>query len=95
MSTKICPLSGECMEHRCAWFTRVAGQHPQTGEAIDTEACAVSLLPMLLIENARHARAAVAAHSEGNELNKQALRSAALGGATQELQRMIGVNREH
>jgi len=95
MSTKICPLSGECIEHRCAWFTRVAGQHPQTGEVIDTEACAVALLPMLLIENARASRQAVTELSQGNELNKQALRSAALGGATRELQTMIGVDREH
>lgn len=95
MSTKICPLSGECMEHRCAWYTHVIGEHPQTGEALDKHACAVSLLPMLLIENARHSRASLAALSEGNELNKQALRSAALGGATEELTRMIGVDREH
>lgn len=95
MSGKICPLAGECIEHKCAWFTRIVGEHPQTGEAIDKEACAIAMLPMLLIENARHARAAVAAHSEGNELNKQALRSAAMGGPTQELQRMIGVSNEH
>lgn len=95
MSDKICPLAGECIEHRCAWFTHVAGTHPQTGEAIDTEACAVALLPMLLIENARAGRQAVTELSKGNELNKQALRSAALGGATRELQTMIGVDREH
>lgn len=95
MSTKICPLSGECMEHRCAWYTHVMGTHPQTGETIDTESCAVALLPMLLIEAARASRQAVTELSQGNELNKQALRSAALGGATRELQTMIGVDREH
>jgi hypothetical protein len=95
MSGKICPLAGECIEHKCAWFTHVLGEHPQTGETIDKHACAVSLLPMLLIENAKHARAGLAALSEGNELNKQALRSAALGGATPELTRMIGVTNEH
>lgn len=95
MSSKICPLAGECIEHKCAWFARITGQHPQTGEIIEKEACSIALLPMLLIENAKHAREAVAAHSEGNELNKQALRSAAMGGATPELQRMIGVSNEH
>jgi hypothetical protein len=95
MSGKICPLAGECIEHKCAWFTHVIGEHPQTGEAIDKHACAIALMPMLLIENAKHARAGLAALSEGNELNKQALRSAALGGATPELTRMIGVTNEH
>lgn len=95
MSTKTCPLSGECMEHRCAWFTHVMGTHPQTGETIDRHECAVAMLPMLMIEAASAARQSVVQLSEGNELNKQALRSAALGGATQELQRMIGVDREH
>lgn len=92
---KKCPLMGDCIEHACAWYSHVIGQHPQTGEPIDTEACAVALLPMLLIENARASRQAVTELSQGNELNKQALRSAALGGATRELQTMIGVDREH
>jgi len=92
---KKCPLMGDCIEHACAWFTHVAGQHPQTGEQIDRHECAVTLLPMLMIEAAKQARQAVAELSSGNELNKQALRSAAMGGATQELQRMIGVSNEH
>jgi hypothetical protein len=95
MSGKICPLAGECIEHRCAWYTHVIGAHPQTGEAIDRFDCAVAMLPMLMIEAASAARQSVAQLSEGNELNKQALRSAAMGGATQELQRMIGVDHEH
>jgi hypothetical protein len=92
--SKKCPLMGDCIEHGCAWFTHVAGQHPQTGEHIDRHECAVSLLPMLMIEAAKQTRQAVAELSSGNELNKQALRSAAMGGATAELQRMIGVTHE-
>jgi hypothetical protein len=89
--SKKCPLMGDCIEHGCAWFTHIAGQHPQSGEALDRWECAVTLLPMLMIETARHARDTAAQVSAANETNKQALRSAALGRATPELQRLIGV----
>ena len=86
-----CPLMGDCVEHACAWYTHVAGQHPQTGEAIDRWDCAVTLLPMLMIETARHARDTAAQVSAANETQKQALRSAALGGPTRELCNLLGV----
>lgn len=88
-----CPLMGDCTEHACRWYTHVIGHHPQTGETIDRWDCAVALLPMLLIEAAKHSRATAAQVSQANEVQKQALKSAALGGATPELERLLGVSR--
>lgn len=54
-----CPLGHKCEEardnkiYRCAWFTRLAGQNPQTGETKDEQGCAMGWLPVLLVENAR------------------------------------------
>jgi hypothetical protein len=85
---------GECIEHRCRWFVQVLGAHPQTGDALDRWGCAVEFLPLLLLENTKYAREQVGHLSSGNELNKQAMRSAALNGPTPELLRLVGVASE-
>jgi len=52
-----CPLIGEeCMKLKCEWFTQVRGKNPQTGEDVDEWGCAVTWLPMLLIENSQQQR---------------------------------------
>ena len=52
-----CPLIGEeCMKLKCAWFTQIRGTNPQSGEEVDEWGCAVTLLPMLLIENSQQQR---------------------------------------
>lgn len=57
-----CPLGHKCEEardgaiHRCVWFTKIQGQNPSTGEVVDEHGCAMSWLPVLLIENARVTR---------------------------------------
>jgi len=52
-----CPLIGEeCMKLKCEWFTQMRGTNPQTGEDIDEWGCAVTWLPMLLIENSQQQR---------------------------------------
>ena len=57
-----CPLiQGKCKQLECVWFTRVAGQDPNTGKQVDEYACAVAWLPTLLIENAQQSRQAGAA----------------------------------
>lgn len=62
-----CPLGSECEKvhdgaiHRCAWYTRLAGQDPQTGEMIDEWKCAMSFIPILLVENANTNRGQTAA----------------------------------
>tara|TARA_E500000331_G_C17038243_1_gene618318 strand:- start:56 stop:343 length:288 start_codon:yes stop_codon:yes gene_type:complete len=52
-----CPLIGEeCMKLKCEWFTQVRGENPNTGEEVDEWGCAVTWLPMLLIENSQQQR---------------------------------------
>lgn len=54
-----CPLGSKCKEvkdgkiHQCAWFTKLVGKNPNTGEAVDEYGCAISWLPILLIENSK------------------------------------------
>ena len=58
-----CPLiKKDCIQTKCAWFTQVRGTHPQTGQEVDEWGCAISWMPVLLIENSqqqRHTGAAV------------------------------------
>jgi hypothetical protein len=62
-----CPLGSKCEEvrdgkiHRCAWFTKLNGKHPSTGELVDEHGCAITWLPVLLIENAAQSRGTTAA----------------------------------
>ena len=54
---KFCPLIGkDCIGLQCSWFTQIRGNHPQTGEAVDEWGCAVTWMPMLLIENSQQQR---------------------------------------
>lgn len=68
-----CPLNNfePCQKLNCAWFTKVVGVHPQTGQQVDEYGCAVAWMPMLTIENSqqqRHTGAAV--ESFRNEMVK-------------------------
>ena len=62
-----CPLNSKCEEikdgaiHRCAWYTKLAGTNPNTGELMDENGCAMSWLPMLMIENSMQQRSTSAA----------------------------------
>ena len=64
-----CPLIGEeCMQLKCAWFTHIRGNNPQTGMDVDEWGCAVTWLPMLMIENSQQQRqTAAAVESARNE----------------------------
>ena len=54
---KFCPLIGkDCLGLQCSWFTQIRGNHPQTGELVDEWGCAVSWMPILLIENSNKQR---------------------------------------
>tara|TARA_B100001250_G_scaffold409901_1_gene435188 strand:+ start:1104 stop:1430 length:327 start_codon:yes stop_codon:yes gene_type:complete len=54
---KFCPLIGEdCWGLKCAWFTQVRGVNPQTGQEIDEWGCAITWMPMLMIENSQQQR---------------------------------------
>lgn len=58
-----CPLDGfnPCRQLDCGWFTQMRGTNPNTGQEVDGWGCAVTWLPMLLIENANQQRQAGAA----------------------------------
>lgn len=54
---KFCPLiKKDCIGLQCSWFTQVRGKHPQTGADVDEWSCAVTWLPILLIENSQQQR---------------------------------------
>lgn len=62
-----CPLGSKCERiegsHvvRCAWYTKLAGENPQTGEMIDEWKCAMAWIPIMLVENANTGRSVAAA----------------------------------
>lgn len=53
-----CPLNGfePCKMFECAWFVHMRGTDPNTGKEVDEHSCAMSWMPMLLVENALHTR---------------------------------------
>lgn len=53
-----CPLNGfePCKELECAWFMKVNGANPNTGEQIEEWGCAMAWMPILLIENSQQQR---------------------------------------
>jgi hypothetical protein len=67
-----CPLIKEdCVGLKCSWFTQVRGTNPNTGKDVDEWACAITWLPMLLIENSQQQRQTGAAvESFRNEMVK-------------------------
>jgi hypothetical protein len=56
-SGNFCPLIKEdCKGIQCSWFTQVRGTNPNTGQEVDEWGCAVTWMPVLLIENAQQSR---------------------------------------
>jgi hypothetical protein len=53
-----CPLNNfePCKQLDCAWFMQVRGTNPNTGKEVDEWGCAISWLPILLIENSQQQR---------------------------------------
>lgn len=79
-----CPLGAKCEEikdgaiHRCAWYTKLAGTNPNTGEVMDEHGCAMSWLPMLMIENSMQQRSTSAAVESFRNETMQANQSSQL-----------------
>ena len=79
-----CPLGSKCEEikdgaiHRCAWYTKLAGVNPNTGEQTDEAACSMAWLPMLLIENSMQQRSTSAAVESFRNETMQANQSSQL-----------------
>jgi len=67
-----CPLVKEdCLQLKCAWFTQLRGTNPNTGKDVDEWGCAVTWLPILLVENSQQQRSTGAAvESFRNEMVK-------------------------
>jgi len=72
-----CPLGSTCEEikdgaiYRCAWFIEVKGENPNTGEALNERGCAMTWLPMLMIDNSMRQRSTNSAiESFRNEMVK-------------------------
>ena len=72
-----CPLGHKCEEikdkaiYRCSWYTEVVGKNPQSEEVINEWRCAMSWMPMMMIENAQTNRGQTqAVESFRNEMVK-------------------------
>jgi hypothetical protein len=93
--SNFCPLIKEdCKGLQCSWFTQLRGINPQTGQPVDEWGCAVTWLPMLLIENSQQQRQTGAAVEsfrnemvQANDMSRQVL-LATVGG--QPDMKMIG-----
>ena len=67
-----CPLiQKKCKEHKCKFYIQVLGKNPQTGHDVSEWNCAITWLPMLLIEGSQQTRQTGAAiESVRNEVVK-------------------------
>jgi len=82
-----CPLiKKDCVGLTCAWYTRVQGYDMNSGNQVDSYECAISWLPMLLIENSGQQRQTGSAVEsfrnemvKANEVNTKLILAAASG----------------
>jgi hypothetical protein len=68
-----CPLDGfnPCRQLECAWFLKITGKNPNTGEDVDDWGCSMAWMPILMIENSQQQRSTGAAvESFRNEMVK-------------------------
>ena len=81
-----CPLDNfnPCRQLECAWFLKIRGNNPNTGEDIDDWGCSMAWLPILTIENSQMQRQTGAAVEsfrnemvKANEMSQQVLIAAA------------------
>jgi hypothetical protein len=91
-----CPLNNfePCKQMDCAWFMKVRGVNPNTSEEIDDWGCAVTWIPVMLIENSQQQRSTSAAVEsfrnemvKANEVGQRVLLAAA--GVAPQAQRLI------
>ncbi len=82
-----CPLVMECEKDavvgeekvtmRCAWYTKLIGQHPQTGAELEQWGCAMAMIPVLQVETSNMVRGVQAAteslRNENSNAGSQAL----------------------
>lgn len=91
-----CPLDGfkPCRQLDCAWFMKIRGTNPNTGEDTDEWGCSMAWLPLLTIENSQQQRQTGAAVEsfrnemvKANEVGQRVLLTAA--GVPPQTQQMI------
>lgn len=91
-----CPLDNfnPCRQLECAWFMKIAGTNPNTGESVDEWGCSMAWLPILMIENSQQQRQTGAAVEsfrnemvKSNEVGQRVLLAAA--GVPTQAQQMI------
>ena len=91
---QVCPLHKQDVSevcHKCPWFTRVIGKHPQSEEMVDNWHCAIATLPMLLVENAQVTRQAGAAiEIMRNDVVESANENTSVWMQLMNVQRLIG-----
>lgn len=89
-----CPLlKKDCVQTKCAWFTKVSGYDRNTGKDVDEYQCAISILPMLMVENSGQQRQTGAAvESFRNEMVKANANSLKILSETTK-QNMLGDNK--
>lgn len=77
-----CPLNGfePCKQLDCAWFLKIRGTNPNTGEDVDEWGCSMAWMPILMIENSQQQRQTGAAVESfrnemvnANEMSQQVL----------------------
>ena len=91
-----CPLDNfnPCRQLECAWFMKIAGTNPNTGQEVEDWGCSMAWLPMLMIENSQQQRGTSAAVEsfrnemvKNNEVSQRVLLATA--GISQQTQTMI------
>jgi hypothetical protein len=91
-----CPLNNfePCKQMDCAWFIKIVGKNPNTGEDIEDWGCSIAWMPILMIENSQQQRSTGAAVEsfrnemvKNNEVGQRVLLAAA--GVPQQAQKMI------
>lgn len=50
-----------CRQFDCAWFMKIAGKNPNTGEPTEEWGCSMAWLPIQMIDNAQQLRSTGAA----------------------------------
>jgi hypothetical protein len=91
-----CPLNNfePCKQMECAWFIKVVGKNPNTGEDIEDWGCSIAWMPIMMVENSQMQRQTSAAVEsfrnemvKNNEVGQRVLLAAA--GVPPQAQKMI------
>jgi hypothetical protein len=81
-----CPLNNfePCKQMDCAWFIKIVGKNPNTGEDVEDWGCSIAWMPILMIENSQQQRSTGAAVEsfrnemvKSSEMNQRVLLAAA------------------